>query len=97
MELKGKEYLVLYLTDWQKRMIKDFLGVDCDRWEVKLGPDAAVRYGVFPPSDPKVKRMYFADWQRREIRDEAGVDCDFIELDEESASPRILYKSPTRD
>jgi hypothetical protein len=26
----GVKTLVIYLEDWQKRMIKDFLGVDCN-------------------------------------------------------------------
>ena len=36
MLIDDKKVVVLYLEDWQKRMIKDFLGVDCDSWEVPI-------------------------------------------------------------
>jgi hypothetical protein len=82
MEVKGKKFLVLYLTDWQTRMIKDFLGVDCHYWTVPIDGDPVVRYGVRFSRNPKVKKMYLTDWQKREIEDEAGESCDFIELEE---------------
>jgi hypothetical protein len=77
---KGIKTLIIYLEDWQKRMIKDFLGVDCNTYEVEIGtPAKAVPpYGV--PTDESLKRMYFTGWQIREMRDEAGVVCEFIEL-----------------
>jgi len=77
---RSKKVLVLYLTDWQKRMVKDFLGVDCNYWTVRLGNEPVVRYGVVIPKDPKVKKMYLTDWQKREIEEEAGESCNFIEL-----------------
>ncbi len=83
MEVRGKKVLILYLTDWQRRMVKDFLGVDCYYWEVPIGCGGppVVRYGVRFPMNPNAKRMYLTDWQKREIKDEAGESCDFIELE----------------
>ncbi len=92
---KGVKTLVLYLDDWQKRMVKDFLGVDCDTYEVEIGtPTGPVpKYGI--PVHLESKRMYFTDWQIREMRDEAGVVCEFIELTKE-AKPGFRYMPPTR-
>jgi hypothetical protein len=83
MMRNGKQVVVLYLEDWQQRMIKDFLGVDCDQWEVPIEKGPVFLYGVFlhPPSE--YKRMYLTEWQMREVRDEAGTTCDFIELKKE--------------
>jgi hypothetical protein len=77
---KGVKKLVIYLEDWQRRMIKDFLGVDCHTYQVEFGKSTQpiIRYGI--PTDESLKRMYFTDWQMREMRDEAGVACEFIEL-----------------
>jgi hypothetical protein len=80
MEIKGKRVLDLYLTDWQRKMVKDFLGVDCYYWTVRLSNNPTVRYGVRIPENPRVKRMYLTDWQKREIMDETGESCNFIEL-----------------
>lgn len=81
MEIKGKKVLVLYLTDWQMRMVRDFLGVDCHYWTVALVKHPVVLYGVRFPKNPKVKRMYLTSWQKREIMDETGEFCEFIELE----------------
>ena len=79
----GVKTLVLYLEDWQKRMVKDFLGVDCDTYEVEIGTPTkpVMKYAI--PTNESLKRMYFTDWQIREMRDEAGVVCEFIELTKE--------------
>ncbi len=76
----GAKKIILYLEDWQKQMIKDFLGVECNTYEldVPTTPHPVLRYGI--PTHDKYKRMYLTGWQMREIKDEAGVDCDFIEL-----------------
>ncbi len=89
----GVKTVVLYLEDWQKRMIKDFLGVDCNTYEVSLasGP-SVVRYGI--PVHEESKRMYFTGWQMREMRDEAGVVCEFIELHRDNI--HVLYMAPTK-
>ena len=79
MKLEGKDVVVLYLTDWQMRMVKDFLGDDCHRIHVPVEHVPNTLYGVFPPA-PDTKKMYLTDWQMRELRDEAGMTCDFIEL-----------------
>ncbi len=82
MEIKGKKYLVLYLTDWQKRMVKDFLGVDCNTYQIPIEkkPPIVPMYAVRFPTNPECKKMYLTDWQIREMKDEAGISCDFIEL-----------------
>jgi hypothetical protein len=88
---KGRKKLIIYLEDWQKRMVKDFLGVDCHTYEVEIAtPSGSVhKYGV--PTDESLKRMYFTDWQIREMRYEAGVVCEFIELPRDFAE---LEKGP---
>jgi hypothetical protein len=84
MEIKGKKFVSLYLTDWQMRMVKDFLGLDCHQWTVEIDGPAVMRY--MGPNfrkedlDPKAKRMYLTEWQRREIEDLTGEKCEFIEL-----------------
>ncbi len=89
----GVKTVVLYLEDWQKRMVKDVLGVDCDTYEVEIGQSTqpVLRYGI--PTDESLKRMYFTDWQIREMRDEAGVVCEFIELTKEAG---VRYMVPPR-
>jgi len=79
----GVKTLVLYLEDWQKRMVKDFLGKDCNTYDVEIGTPTSPthKYGI--RTDETLKRMYFTDWQIREMRDETGVVCEFIELTKE--------------
>ena len=87
----GVKTVVLYLEDWQMRMIKDFLGVDCDTYTVELGGHPGVlRYGL--PVHEESKRMYFTDWQIREMKDEAGVSCEFVELHKDVI--HTLYAAP---
>lgn len=79
MILNDKNVVVLYLENWQKRMIKDFLGVECDRWDIPIEEAGNLLYrSPFPESE--YKKMYLTGWQMRELRDEAGTNCDFIEL-----------------
>ncbi|MGD8780904.1 MAG: hypothetical protein PVH88_18305 [Ignavibacteria bacterium] len=82
LKVKGKKVVYLYLTDWQMRMVKDFLGIECDGMEIPVEDAGSVlKYGVFPPEKEIVKkRMYLTDWQCREMRDEAGAQCDYVEL-----------------
>ena len=89
MEIKGKKELLLYLTDWQTRMIKDFLGIECHVWRVTGGP--VYRYGLPCGRNPKAQRMYLTDWQKSEIQDELGEACEFIELEKDL---RVLYMGP---
>jgi len=82
----GKKVIVLYLEDWQMRMVKDFLGVECDKWEVPVeteGENVTAMYISRVPCNSEYKRMYLTDWQMKEVRDEAGITCDFIELTKE--------------
>ena len=94
MEVKGKKILRLYLTDWQMRMVKDTLNVDCPVLEIPIPPPIVTLYGIRIPKNPKVKKMYLTDWQKREMMDEAGISCNFIELDDEVV-PRFRYGLPT--
>lgn len=72
----GKNVVVLYLEDWQKRMIKDFIGVECDRWDLPISTSPTMSAYACPnPFSPSKH-----NWQRKELRDEAGVTCDFVEL-----------------
>jgi hypothetical protein len=94
MEIKGKKYIVLYLTDWQKQMVKDFLGVDCNYYQIPIEkkPPIVPMYGVRVPTNPQYKKMYLTDWQMREMKDEAGISCDFIELEKDSIN--LKYGMP---
>lgn len=88
---KGVKTLVIYLEDWQKQMIKDFLGVEGNTYEVEITTPIHLKYGI--PTHTESKRMYFTDWQMREMRDEAGVVCEFIELTKE-VGPMVRYGVP---
>jgi hypothetical protein len=87
----GVKTLVLYLEDWQMRMIKDFLKIECDTYEVEIKPPFHPLYGV--PAHTESKRMYFTDWQIREMKDEMGEACEFIELTKD-ATPNLKYMGP---
>jgi hypothetical protein len=87
----GVKTLVLYLEEWQKRMVKDFLGVDCDTYTVQVEKPVTTKYGI--PTHEESKRMYFTDWQMREMRDLMGHSCEFIELHKSNIKP--LYAAPT--
>jgi hypothetical protein len=87
----GVKTVVLYLEDWQVRMIKDFLGISCDTYTVDLSKGPVMfKYGV--PVHEESKRMYFTDWQIREMKDEAGVSCEFVELHKDAI--HTLYAAP---
>jgi hypothetical protein len=93
MLVNGVKTAVLYLEDWQKKMIKDFLKIDCDTYTVSLGggPNPVhTRYGIL--TDEKLKRMYLTDWQIRELKEEIGDMCDYIELHKDIVS--ALYMPP---
>ena len=81
MERNHKQWLILYLTDWQMRMIHDVLDVKCHTLEIPIDEGPVVRYGIRAPTDKKLKKMYFTDWQKSEMMDEIGSVCNFIELD----------------
>ncbi len=92
--VNGVRKVVLYLTEWQKQMIKDFLGVDCKTYEVDVPavPHPIMKYAI--PTSDQYKRMYFTGWQMREIKDEAGVDCTFVELHKDVI--KALYMVPVK-
>jgi hypothetical protein len=81
MMIDGKKVVVLYLEDWQKRMVKDFVGIECDRWVVPVVEgEANTMYRSLVPSNSENKRMYLTDWQMKEVKDEVGATCEFVEL-----------------
>ncbi|MBU7045878.1 MAG: hypothetical protein HXS54_05525 [Theionarchaea archaeon] len=94
MMIKGKKFVILYLTDWQMRMVKDYLSSDCHYLEIPVEEISRVLYGIPPGTDPSTKKMYLTDWQIKELRDEAGISCDFIELTKDII-PRFRYGLPT--
>ena len=62
----GVKTVVIYLEGWQKRMVKDFLGVDCDTYEFSLPEGAGAFHPLYAaPTHEECKRMYFTDWQMR--------------------------------
>jgi hypothetical protein len=91
----GKQWLVLYLTDWQMRMVHDILGVKCHTLEIPCDSHPAVKYGIRKPVDPKLKRMYLTGWQKSEMKDECNCVCEFIELDL-SLVPKFRYGMPEK-
>ncbi len=78
MIIDSVKYVLIYLTDWQMRMVKDVPGVDCHTLQVPISGGVVPLYLVLPGT--LAKRMYFTDWQREEIKAESGEDCAFIEL-----------------
>ena len=95
MLVKNQKVVVLYLEDWQQRMIKDYLEVDCDSWELTFDEGMKVMY-MAPISHPSEhKRMYLTDWQMREVRDEIGITCDFVEL-KKSVGSLLRYGLPPK-
>jgi len=90
--INGVKTVVLYLEGWQKRMVKDVLGIDCDTYTVKLEDPTILRYAVVTSQD--LKRMYFTDWQIREMKDEVGVACEFVELRKDI--PIMMYAAPIK-
>ena len=97
MIIDNKKVVVLYLEDWQQRMIKDFLGVDCDRWDIPIDNGPVMLYMPRFPEKSVYKKMYLTDWQMRELRDEAGMICDFVELKKDIPIPmyKVLHPDST--
>lgn len=84
MERDKKRWLVLYLTDWQIRMVKDVLNVNCHTLEVPIDEGPVLKYGIREPMNNKLKKMYLTEWQKTEMMDETGSVCNFIELNPEA-------------
>lgn len=98
MHVAGKKHVVLYLTDWQIRMLKDILGVDTHVWTVPVNEGPILRY-MGPQArqaEPKAKRMYLTEWQRKEIKDTTDEDCEFVELTQ-SAGFKYIGPPPRDD
>jgi hypothetical protein len=81
MERDKKQWFLLYLTDWQMRMVHDILKIKCHFLEIPIESGPVLKYGIRKPKDPKLKRMYLTEWQKNEMMDETGAVCNYIELD----------------
>jgi hypothetical protein len=79
----------MYLTGWQRRLVKDVLGVDCTHLHVPLKDAPLLKYAVRRPAEENSPRMYLTEWQIRQMKDEVGVSCDFLELN--ATAPIVLY------
>jgi len=93
MPAKGVKTIVLYLEDWQKRMVKDCLGIDCNTFEVPIEHPVISKYAIL--THPESKRMYFTEWQLREMKDITGVSCEFIQLHKDVCT--MLYGVPPKN
>lgn len=82
MKTPESKHVTIYLTDWQMRMVKDVLGLDCHQWTVQVDSGPVLRYMAHgaPGLDPSAKRMYLTDCQMREIKDLTNESCAFVEL-----------------
>jgi hypothetical protein len=80
-----KDVVVLPLEDWQKKMIKDILGVDCNSFSIPVDDGFNLLYAP-PFLDEKITqhRMYFTEQQMKKLSDK-GITCDFIELTKEAS------------
>lgn len=93
LDVSGRIGIYLYLENWQMRMIKDYLGIDCDAIEIPMQPPIIALYGI-PVPHPESKRMYLTDWQIREINKEIGSTCQFIDISA-NLYPYVKYAAPT--
>jgi len=91
----------IYLEEWQRRMIKDILNVECDYCEVHLNDQAKImkymgpvvlRYMGPPAMKVDKKRMYFTEWQRSEIKHLFGATREYIELVKNGSI--CMYRGP---
>jgi hypothetical protein len=96
MEIDNVQYLVLYLTDWQKRMVHDILKSECDYLRVPVKERIIPMYGIRIPKNPKLKKMYLTEWQKNEMMDETGAVCNFIELDSSLVPHIVRYGMPEK-
>ena len=100
MRINGKDCVVIYLTDWQMRMVEDFCGdKNCRVWIVPIN-QGGVGVKYLGPHDRDnvsgAKRMYLTEWQKIEIKNEANEDCIFVELTE-AVHPRYNGPLPLRE
>jgi hypothetical protein len=96
MEIDNVPYLVLYLTDWQKRMVRDILKSECDYLQIPVKGGITHKYGIRIPKNPKLKKMYLTEWQKNEMMDETGAVCNFIELDPSLVPLIVRYGMPEK-
>jgi hypothetical protein len=78
----------IYLTKWQQRMVKDYLGVDARVMAPSVSDDTVQAYKApLATTDfEKAILMYLTDAQMNQIKDEFNVrtPCHFIELSKSS-------------
>jgi hypothetical protein len=76
--------LTIYLTAWQKRMVKDYLGKDASFIAVPIdgGPIALYHALPVPPWKQKHAIMYLTDEQMAMVKDTFKITtpCSFIEI-----------------
>ena len=76
--------LTIYLTEWQKRMVKDYLGVDAKFIAVPIEGGQILLYQALPapPVVAKHAIMYFTDEQMAMVKDTFHVTaaCNHMEI-----------------
>lgn len=77
-----EKVIYLYLTDWQRNMVRDFTGIDGDRIEILTKHQIIMLYAVRPVRSSNTKIMYLTDFQIKEVKDKIGSTCEFIEISE---------------
>ena len=82
MKIDGKKYVLIYLTDWQVRMVEDICHMTCRVWRVPVEDGIGPRYMGPQDKGSGAKRMYLEEWQRMEISAETGWECYYVELDD---------------
>jgi len=79
---KNTANVTIPLTDEQRLLIRQRLGVDISEWEVDFTVPAFRKgYAGTHPDRPWGRAVELNDHQRELIRHETGRECDFIEID----------------
>jgi hypothetical protein len=89
---KKPQSVKIYLTDWQKRMIKDVYKRRCEFIELPIVAGRILMYIVCPNDIPKGPRLYLTDEQILTLR-AAGKRLTFLELPWGS-DPMPMYGVP---
>ncbi len=82
MASEKKELCRIRLETWQQRMVKDFLGIECDKMKVPADSPLATKSGTQQPDRTQGQCMYLTDEQIQQIKDELGTARYFIEIRE---------------
>ena len=71
----GNPTVKIYLTNWQMRMVQDFLHTPCEALEISVDSSANHKYGVksnITDREVEHKRMYLTNWQIDQIKLQIG-------------------------